>query len=143
MSSQASSEHASELRVLLVEDNLLNQKLAQRILEKRGYSVVLAGNGVEALEALEREGFDLVLMDLQMPEMGGLEAAALIREKERIQGGHIPIIALTAHAMKGDRERCLEAQMDDYISKPFNRSELYAKIEKAIRQPARAAGYSS
>jgi CheY-like chemotaxis protein len=98
---------------------------------------------VEALEALEREGFDLVLMDLQMPEMGGLAAAALIREKERIQGGHIPIIALTAHAMKGDRERCLEAQMDEHISKPFNRSELYAKIEKAVRQPARAAGYSS
>ena len=125
------------LRILLAEDNAVNQKLAVYILEKRGYSVVVAANGFEVLRALQEQIFDLVLMDVQMPGMDGIETTLAIRETERNTGAHIPIVALTAHAMKGDRERCLAAQMDDYISKPLNRSELYAKIEKAVhRQPS-------
>src|SRR5262249_30153002 len=94
------------LRVLLAEDNLVNQRLAVRLLERAGHTVVVAGNGREALEALARESFDVVLMDVQMPEMGGFEATGLIRQRERQTGGHVPVVAMTAHAMKGDRERC-------------------------------------
>jgi PAS domain S-box-containing protein len=127
-----SSEETKGLRVLLAEDNAVNQKLAVRMLEKRGHAVVVAANGREALAELERGAFDLVLMDVQMPEMGGFEATAVIREKERMSGAHIPIIAMTAHAMKGDRERCLAAGMDGYISKPINAKELFAAIESAL-----------
>ena len=100
------------LRILLAEDNAVNQQLAVRLLEKSGHTVGMAGTGREALAALEREGFDLVLMDVQMPETDGLEATAAIREKERVTHGHVPIIAMTAHAMAGDRERCLAAGID-------------------------------
>jgi signal transduction histidine kinase/DNA-binding response OmpR family regulator/HPt (histidine-containing phosphotransfer) domain-containing protein len=116
------------LRILLAEDNEVNQELAVTILQKRGHRVVVANNGHEALSALGRETFDLVLMDVQMPEMGGFEAAAAIRENEKAAGGHIPIIALTARAMKGDRERCLEAGMDDYVSKPLQIDKLMRAI---------------
>ena len=114
----------SSLRVLLAEDNPVNQRLATRLLEKRGHRVVVASNGRQALEALESASFDLVLMDVQMPEMDGFEATAAIREKEKANGLHLPVIALTAHAMKGDRERCLAAGMDGYLAKPIRQQEL-------------------
>jgi signal transduction histidine kinase/ActR/RegA family two-component response regulator len=123
------------LRILLVEDDVVTQKLAARLLEKRGYSVVVAENGREAADLLaDTNGcrFDLVLMDVQMPDMNGFEATAAIRAREQEIGGHVPILAMTAHAMQGDRERCLEAGMDGYISKPINADELYEAIEKAV-----------
>jgi signal transduction histidine kinase/DNA-binding response OmpR family regulator len=120
----------NRFHVLLAEDNMVNQTLAMRLLEKRGYRVTLARNGREALEAFERELFDVVLMDVQMPEMDGFEATAAIREKEKASDSHIPIIAMTAHALKGDQDRCLAAGMDGYISKPIRTSELFAVIEK-------------
>ena len=116
------------LMVLLAEDNPVNQKLVTTLLEKRGHRVVLAGNGREAVAALEAGTFDLVLMDMQMPEMDGLEATRLIRAREASVGGHIPIIAMTANAMAGDRERCLEAGMDAYVSKPIQREEFFSAI---------------
>ena len=112
------------LRVLVAEDNAVNQRLAARLLEKRGHRVTVTANGREAVEALANQTFDLVLMDVQMPEMDGFEATAVIREREKHNGAHIPIIALTAHAMKGDRERCLTAGMDGYLSKPIRSQEL-------------------
>src|SRR5579864_4943113 len=121
---QDARDPAACLRVLVAEDNPVNQRLATRLLEKRGHRVVVAANGREALEALEKEAFDLVLMDVQMPEVDGLEATAAIREKEKASGAHLPIIALTAHAMKGDRERCLDAGMDGYLPKPIRAQDL-------------------
>jgi two-component system, sensor histidine kinase and response regulator len=121
---QDARDPSAFLRVLLAEDNAVNQRLAVRLLEKRGHRVTVAGNGREALEALEKESFDLVFMDVQMPEMDGLEATAAIREKEKTSGGHQPIIALTAHAMKGDREKCLAGGMDGYLAKPIRPQEL-------------------
>jgi CheY-like chemotaxis protein len=119
------------LRILVAEDNPVNQKMAMRVLGKLGYRAVVVGNGVEALHALEEpERFDLVLMDVQMPEMGGLEATASIREREKGTGRRIPIVAMTAHAMKGDRERCLEAGMDDYVAKPVRADELNQAIQR-------------
>ena len=106
----------------------MNQKLAVRLLEKEGHSVVVAGNGREALAALDEGDFDAVLMDVQMPEMSGFEATAVIREREKKTGKHQLIIALTAHAMKGDRERCLEAGMDNYLAKPIQSNELFAAL---------------
>ena len=117
-------ENRIPLRILLVEDNSVNQMLAVRLLEKRGHTVSVAGNGKEALTALENHVFDLVLMDVQMPEMNGFEATVAIRTMEKNSGNHLPIIAMTAHAMVGDRERCLEAGMDDYLSKPIRPQEL-------------------
>ena len=117
-------EPSSSLRILLAEDNLVNQRLATRLLEKRGHSVAVAANGLEALQALERESFDLVFMDLQMPEMDGFEATAAIRKKEQSTGVHLPVVALTAHAMKGDREKCLARGMDGYLAKPIRPLEL-------------------
>ncbi len=111
------------LRVLVVEDNAVNQRLATRLLEKRGHRVTVTANGREAVESVEKHAYDLILMDVQMPEMDGLEATAVIREREKRKGSHIPIIALTAHAMKGDRERCLAAGMDGYLTKPI-RSQM-------------------
>ena len=120
------------LRILLAEDNVVNQKLAVRLLEKHGHCVVVAANGLEALAAIERQTFDLVLMDIQMPEMDGLEATQAIREKERLSGGHLPVVAMTAHAMKGDKEICLQTGMDSYISKPINSAELFSVLDLVI-----------
>jgi CheY-like chemotaxis protein len=120
--------------ILLAEDNLTNQKVALRILEKIGYPAEAVANGKEVLAALERNSYDLILMDVQMPEMDGFESTAAIRRKEKETGHHIPIIAMTAHAMKGDRERCFKAGMDDYISKPVQPKELIAVIERRLRE---------
>jgi CheY-like chemotaxis protein len=116
------------LRVLLAEDNLVNQKVMTRLLEKRGHRVVVAGNGREVLDALGKESFDLILMDVQMPELDGFETTAVIREQEKSSGVHQPVIALTANAMKGDRERCLSAGMDAYLTKPIRPDELDALL---------------
>jgi PAS domain S-box-containing protein len=126
---------ARSLRVLLAEDNLVNQKLGLRLLEKHGHTVVVVGDGNEALAALAREPFDVVLMDVQMPHMDGLEATAAIRQRERETGQHMPIIAMTAHAMKGDRERFLEAGMDDYIAKPIQIKDLLTAIDRVKGEP--------
>jgi signal transduction histidine kinase/CheY-like chemotaxis protein len=120
----------ARLHVLLAEDNAVNQALAMRLLERRGYKVTLARNGREALEAFEREPFDVILMDVQMPEMDGFAATAAIREKEKSTDSHIPIIAMTAHALKSDQDRCFAAGMDGYVSKPIRTSELFGMIEK-------------
>ncbi len=122
-------EAKRRLRILLAEDNIINQKVALHLLERRGHTVAVANNGQEVLAALEKSSFDLILMDVQMPVMDGFEATRLIRLKEKMTGAHIPIIAMTAHALKGDRERCLEAEMDDYIAKPLKSEELFKKIE--------------
>jgi len=125
------------LRILLAEDTLVNQRLAVGLLERQGHTVVVANNGLVALTMLEQSAthggpFDLVLMDVQMPEMDGLEATQRIRERERHCGGHIPIVAMTARAMKGDRERCLEAGMDGYLSKPIRSKDLLAAIRAVV-----------
>jgi two-component system sensor histidine kinase/response regulator len=117
-------------RVLLAEDNLVNQKVGITLLQKMGHVVTIASTGKEAIDLLARQPFDLVLMDLQMPEMDGLEATATIRQLEKSTGKHMPIIAMTAHAMKGDRERCIAAGLDDYIAKPINRQELLDVIRR-------------
>jgi signal transduction histidine kinase/ligand-binding sensor domain-containing protein len=117
------------LSILLAEDNPVNQRLAMRLLEKRGHRVDLASSGREAIDWLERKRFDLILMDLQMPDMDGLEATALIREREKRDGGRTPIVALTAHTMKGDRERCIEAGMDNYINKPIDAVKFLEIVE--------------
>jgi PAS domain S-box-containing protein len=125
-------EARNRARVLLAEDNAVNQTLAVRLLEKRGYVVSVAGNGLQAVAAVDKQDFDVVLMDVQMPEMDGFEATLAIREKERLTGAHIPIIAMTAHALKGDEERCLSAGMDAYISKPIRTNDLFATIERVL-----------
>jgi PAS domain S-box-containing protein len=127
---------ALRLRILLAEDNVVNQRLAFRILEKGSHSVVVVNNGREALAALQRQTFDLVLMDVQMPEMDGFEATMAIRKEESGKPRHIPIIAMTAHAMTSDRERCLAAGMDGYLSKPIRALDLLAIVEKTVRHPA-------
>ena len=135
-------QKTTPLRILLAEDNPVNQVVATRLLEKRGHKVVGVGNGREAVPAAENQNFDLALVDLQMPEMDGLQAVGLIRQhEERTGSGRLPIIALTAHAMRGDRERCLAAGMDGYITKPINRVELFSAIDSVLqsRQSARAS----
>jgi signal transduction histidine kinase/CheY-like chemotaxis protein len=123
------------LRILVAEDNVVNQKLASRVLEKHGHNVVIAANGRQALERLENESFDLVLMDVQMPEMDGFEATARIRKMEEATGTHLPIIAMTAHAMQGDKERCVAAGMDGYLSKPLNIKELLVLAQAVLESP--------
>jgi len=123
-------EEKGKLHVLLAEDNAVNQKLAARLLEKHGHSVTVTSNGREALAALDRENFDVVLMDVQMPEMDGFEATAAIRVQERGSGKHLPVIAMTAHAMQGDQERCLATGMDAYIAKPIKAQELIDLLER-------------
>jgi PAS domain S-box-containing protein len=128
------------LRVLVAEDNPTNQKLVLTLLEQRGHTAVLASTGREAVDCTGAETFDVVLMDVQMPEMGGLEATAAIREREQTTGGHVPILAMTAHAMTGDRERCLEAGMDGYLSKPLRPDELLAALENLFLAERPAEG---
>ena len=130
-------EGKKKLDVLLAEDNAVNQKLAARLLEKHGHRVTVTSNGREALAALDRERFDIVLMDVQMPEMDGFEATAAIRAREQSTGKHLPIVAMTAHAMQGDQERCLAAGMDGYIAKPVKARELMDLLQ---RLSVRAAG---
>jgi PAS domain S-box-containing protein len=121
---------ARPLRILLVEDNLINQRVAINWLQKRGHRVRLATSGEAALDRLAERTYDVVLMDLEMPGLGGTEATARIREREGIRGGHVPIVAMTAHAMEGDRQRCLAAGMDDYLAKPIHPAELFTVVEQ-------------
>jgi signal transduction histidine kinase/CheY-like chemotaxis protein len=131
---------ARRLRVLVAEDNLVNQKLAQHLLERRGHTPIVVSNGREAYQTILGDVFDLVLMDLQMPEMDGFEATASIRAREREKGvPRVPIIALTAHAMQGDRQRCLDADMDGYVAKPIKPVELFEVIDRVIAAKAAVA----
>ncbi len=130
------------LDVLLVEDGAINQKLAIRMLEKKGHRVTLACNGIEAVALVQQRRFDVVLMDLQMPEMGGLEATAVIRAREKSTGTHVPIIALTAHALRGDDERCLQAGMDGYISKPIEPTRLWEVMSDVLASASPAEATS-
>ena len=120
-------------RVLVAEDHPVNRQLIKKLLEKKALVPELAANGDEVLHALDTGTYDLILMDIQMPGMDGLQATAAIREREKVVGGHIPILAMTAHAMNSDREKCLEAGMDGYISKPVNAAELFQAIADALR----------
>jgi two-component system, sensor histidine kinase and response regulator len=129
------------LRVLLAEDNVINQKLATRLLEKRGHSVTVAATGLEALDAIGRGVFDLVLMDVQMPDMDGLEATQIIRRREQGTGRRLPVIAMTARAMKGDRESCLDSGMDGYLAKPIQPRELFEALER-VGAGEKVAGHS-
>jgi CheY-like chemotaxis protein len=122
------------LTILVAEDNPVNQRLAVRMLEKKGHTVRVANNGKEAVAAFEREPFDLILMDIQMPEMDGFAATGLIRSLEINSGGHIPIIALTAHAMQGYKEQCLTAGMDDYCVKPIQARNLFRIMAEVLQK---------
>jgi CheY-like chemotaxis protein len=122
------------LQILLAEDSLVNQRLATTLLKRHGHTVMVAKNGREALALLNANSFDVILMDVQMPELDGIEATARIRAKERLTGTHIPIVAMTAHALKGDRERCLQAGMDEYVSKPVRAAELFRTLQIVLPQ---------
>ncbi len=126
----APEEGGSGLRILLAEDNPVNQRLALRLLQKMGHRITLVDNGLDALERAMQGGFELVLMDVQMPGLDGLTATRRIRQWEVDHGGHVPIIAMTARAMQGDRERCLEAGMDDYLSKPIDSERLRQLVSR-------------
>jgi len=125
-------ESRLRLHVLVAEDNVVNQRLAARMLEKLGHTVTIAANGIEAVGALDRQRFDVVLMDVQMPEMDGFAATAAIRKRDRAREGHTPIVALTAHALKGDREQCLTAGMDGYLTKPLRADELASELHRIM-----------
>jgi CheY-like chemotaxis protein len=129
------STRRPSLKILLAEDDFINRTLAAAVLEQAGWQLTTAENGLEVLAALERNNhdFDLILMDIQMPEMDGFETTRMIRNLEKSTGHHIPIIAMTAYAVKGDRERCFEQGMDGYISKPIKPTRLYAKIESLLQ----------
>jgi two-component system, sensor histidine kinase and response regulator len=127
----------ARFNILLAEDNIINQKLAVRILENRGHKVTVVGNGREALEALDKAEYDVVLMDVQMPELDGFQATAAIRAKELGGKAHLPIVAMTAHAMAGDREKCLMAGMDDYVAKPLKPVDLFQTLERAVERNGR------
>jgi two-component system, sensor histidine kinase and response regulator len=123
----------TNLKILLVEDNLINQEVAMFILTKKGYSVLIANNGEEAVAMAEKETIDLLLMDVQMPRMNGYQATEKIRQMEANTGAHKPIIGLTANAMKGDKEKCLQAGMDAYLTKPIIKEDLYKLIESFMK----------
>jgi CheY-like chemotaxis protein len=118
----------------VVEDNPVNSLVARRFLEKQNHTVRSAANGLEALEMTKKEQFDCVLMDLQMPVLDGFAATAAIRDRERVSGGYLPIIALTAHAVSGDLQRCLAAGMDGYLTKPINAQDLFVTVERVLRE---------
>jgi two-component system, sensor histidine kinase and response regulator len=120
------------LRILLVEDNVINQKVASLMLEKKGHVVVTVNNGREAIETLADQDFDAVLMDVQMPEMDGLQTTAAIRAREEGTDRHLPILAVTAHALHGDRETCLDAGMDGYLSKPIQSAQLLQALAEVL-----------
>jgi two-component system CheB/CheR fusion protein len=132
-SRQSVGDATQSLRILLAEDNPVNQMLAARLLENHGHRVALARNGREALEQIAAQPFDVVLMDVQMPELDGLEATAAIREQEKTNGRHLPIVAMTASAMQSDHQRCLAAGMDGYVSKPININQLVSVVESVLR----------
>jgi CheY-like chemotaxis protein/HPt (histidine-containing phosphotransfer) domain-containing protein len=132
-------ERRPRLRLLVADDSPTNRMLAIRLLEKRGHSVLAVENGIEAVEAIQESSFDAVLMDVQMPELDGLEATRVIRQWEDGKD-HVPIVALTAHAMEADRQRCLDSGMDAYVSKPFSADELYATVEQLVGHPVRPGG---
>ena len=138
-------EQFTSLKILLAEDGLVNQKVAVGLLEKRGHAVTIANNGAEAVEQLACDQFDVVLMDVQMPIMDGMEATRTIRKNEAGTSCRVPIVAMTAHALKGDRQRCLDAGMDDYVSKPFRPQELFAAVERIAetREPMSSADHAS
>jgi CheY-like chemotaxis protein len=140
-SPEVAREPVESLRVLLVEDNAVNQKVATRLLEKRGHQVAVTSNGREALAALEKDTYDVVLMDMQMPEMDGFEATRTIRAMEKGTALHQQIIALTAHALTSDRERCMEAGTDDYLTKPIRPRELDELLESCLQRPK--AGFTT
>jgi two-component system sensor histidine kinase/response regulator len=119
---------------LLAEDNPMNRQIVVELLQTRGHSVKLAANGHEVLQALDRDSFDVILMDVQMPEMDGFETTAAIRNRESESGGHIPIIALTGMATESDRKRCLEAGMDAYLGKPVRARELFDTVERGLKK---------
>jgi CheY-like chemotaxis protein len=129
------NEARRSLRILLAEDNAVNRKLVTALLGKRGHTVVTVRNGREAVTAAEKRECDLILMDVQMPEMDGLEATVAIRVAEKVTGSHVPIIALTAHAMKGDREACIGAGADGYLAKPVNAKALFELIDSLTGTP--------
>jgi CheY-like chemotaxis protein len=128
-------ENRRKIQILLAEDNAVNRQLVVRLLEKRGHIVTIALNGAEAVALVKQSRFDVVLMDVQMPEMDGFEATGVIRKEEQVSGRHLPIIAMTAHAMEGDRQRCLAAGMDGYVTKPVKVEELVEIIENLGRFP--------
>jgi CheY-like chemotaxis protein len=134
---------ARRLHILLAEDNLINQKVAVGMLESAGHRVAVANNGRAAVNALEQQPFDVVLMDVQMPEMDGFQATAAIREHEKVTGQHTPIIAFTAHALKGDQERCLAAGMDGYVSKPAPLEKLLRAIANCVSESTGARDQAS
>jgi CheY-like chemotaxis protein len=138
----APPRNPGKLEILLAEDNPVNQRVAVRILEKHGYRVAVAANGREALESLERRAYDLVLMDIHMPEMTGLEAAAAIRAREKLSGEHVPIIALTAGEVDADREKYLAAGMDGYVAKPFHATDLLRAVEAQVGASLQPAAVS-
>jgi len=136
---QPCEEHTTQaatrkLHILIADDNLVNLRLARSLLAKQGHSTVTVGSGREALAALKQQNFDVVLMDVQMPDMDGFETTKAIRGQERISQKHLPIVAMTAHAMIGDRERCLAAGMDSYVTKPVDAGKLFAAIADALHK---------
>jgi two-component system, sensor histidine kinase and response regulator len=131
----ASEETGPPCRILLVEDNAVNRTIAMKLLEKRGHVVIAVENGALAVDATAAERFDLVLMDVQMPVMDGITATAQIRAREHTTGGHIPIVAVTAHALDQDRQRCLAAGMDDYLPKPIRSADLFATVSRFAPHP--------
>ena len=141
--SELDRQHVEGLRILVAEDNAVNLRIVQRVLEKQQHKVLTASNGLEALQIFDEEDLDLIVMDVQMPEMDGLRAAALIREKERSTGQRIPILAATACAMKGDEERCIAAGMDAYLSKPIRAEQMLSAIDEIMRKAAKAEAQSA